>query len=126
MKPTFSYGNKGIEFKVQLEPREKVTKHQLSLKSTGFQPTGIRIEGSRLYEVMISKITLGQVSLTTTPFSLSVIQSFKSYVDGRIGGQKMNQGEVLSFWLENRGNERLVITIFIDGTKIQPRKIVTK
>lgn len=118
MKPTFSYGSKGIEFKVQLEPREKVTKHQLSLKSTGFQPTGIRIEGFRLYEVMISNITLGQVSLTTTPFALSTILSFKSYVDGRIGGQKMNQGEVLSFWLENRGNEQLMITIFIDGKKI--------
>jgi len=117
VKPTFSYGSKGIEFKVQLEPREKITKHQLSLKSTGFQPTGIRIEGTRLYEVMISNITLGQVSLTTTPFSLSVIQSFKSYVDGRIGGQKMDQGDVLSFWLENRGNERLMITIFIDGKK---------
>jgi len=118
MRPTFSYGDNGIEFKAQLEPRSKGTKHTLTLKSTGFQPTGIRIGGSRLYEVMISNITLGQVSLTTTPFSLSVIQSFKSYVDGRIGGQKMNQGEVLSFWLENRGNERLAITIFIDGKKI--------
>jgi hypothetical protein len=117
MNPTFGYSSDGIEFKVLLEPHSKLTKHTLSLKSTGFTPTGIRIKGTRLYEAMISHITLGENSLTTTPFSLSVIQSFKAYVDGRISGQKMNRGDVLSFHLENRGNEQLMITICIDGKK---------
>lgn len=124
MKPTFSFGNQGIEFKVQLEPREPRCLHTLKMKSGGFCPTGIRIEGTRLYEVMISNITLGQVSLTTTPFALSTIQSFKAYVDGRIGGHTMNMGDSLSFYLENRGNSRLVITLYIDGMKDLPRRVV--
>lgn len=124
MKPTFSFGNQGIEFKVRLEPREQRTLHTLKMKSGGFRPTGIRIEGTRLYEVMISNITLGKVSLTTTPFSLSVIQSFKQYVDGRVGGQTMRMGDSLSFYLENRGNSRLVITLYIDGMKDLSQRVV--
>lgn len=124
MKPAFSFGSQGIEFKVQLEPYEKRTLHTLKMKSGGFRPSGIRIEGIRLYDVMISNITLGQVSLTTTPFALSTIQSFKAYVDGRIDGQIMKMGESLSFYLENRGNFRLVITLYIDGTKDLARRVV--
>jgi hypothetical protein len=121
MKSPFSYGSKGIEFNVTLEPHEKRTKHLLTLKTSGFLPTGIRIEGGRLYEVMISNITLGQASLTTTPFALSTVQSFKAYVDGRISGQVMKLGDTLSFELENRGGNKLNIVIYIDGKKVSTK-----
>lgn len=117
MKSKFSFGVNGIEFKIVLTPREERTLYTLKLKSVGFRPTGIRIAGTRLYEVMISNITLGQTSLTTTPFSLSTIQSFKSYVDGRVKGEVISIGESLSFLIENRGNSTLAIKIYIDGTK---------
>lgn len=123
---TFKWGSKGIEFQAQLEPKEKRTLYTLKMNSCGFKPTGLCILGERLYEVMISNITLGKVSLTTTPFALSTIQSFKAYVDGRVGGQVIQKGESLSFYLENRGNSRLIVTMFIDGMKDVPRKVVTK
>lgn len=126
MSYTFQWSDTGIEFKAQLEPKEKCTLYSLKMTTCDFKASGIRIAGDRLYEVMIFDIMLGKTSLTTTPFSLSVVQSFKSYVDGRIAGQIILKGDCLSFKLENRGNFKLNVTISIDGAKFPVRKLVTK
>jgi hypothetical protein len=117
MTHVFAWGDNGIVFQTQLPAYTKATLFTLKLSSCGFKPSSIRVDGTFLQQVMISKILLASSILTITPYSLSVITSFKGLIDRRIADQTMRPGDSLSFYLENRHSAESSVVLYLDGKR---------
>ena len=80
-----------------------------------FKPTGIRVDGTRLYELMIHNVTIENIVVIGTAVSFSILKCLKSSVDKELDGKFFNHGEELEYSIDNNGAHRLVFTIYIDG-----------
>jgi hypothetical protein len=114
-----------IEFKVT--PTGLECAHELNAMTSetvhfsprlNFKATGIRVEGTRMYELMIRDARIGFETVVGTAVSLSVLKCLKEFVDLKIVGKDLKVGDVLRYTINNTGKQRLVFTIFIDGNWI--------
>jgi hypothetical protein len=83
-----------------------------------FKPTGIRVEGTRMYDLTIGNAHIGHEEVVGTAVTLSIVKCLKEFIDSIIVGKVLNPSDALQYTVTNTGKHRLAFTILIDGNWI--------
>jgi uncharacterized protein with PIN domain len=80
-----------------------------------FTPSGVRVEGTRLWELMIDDIVVGSTQLITTAVSLNIVHEFKEFIDPKVKDVRLCVGDTFRYHLRSTSSQRLLYRLFIDG-----------